>query len=369
MTAGRPENAPDAVKPFPNLSTRRSAAGDRRDTVLMISSRDDGHVDVVAEELRNRSVPVIRFEPDSFPCRATLSYTIDPAGHREILSVGGATYDLGSVRSVWYKRPAEVAPPRDLAAQDLVYAYDQCSKFVTGVWGALADRFWINPPAAGWFANHKPAQLVLAQRLGFTVPVTLMTNDPDDLVAFAEARGGEFIFKPFAQFVGNAEEGRLMALYTNRLTIDRITNLEGLRITPGIFQENITKRVEVRATVIGDRVLAAEIHSQQSERSKDDWRRYDVPNTPYLPHELPSRVEQMCRDLVRTLGLCFGCIDLILTPSGDYVFLEINPEGQWYWIEQLTGMPLLDSFVEMLIQARPDYVTGASSALQTPFAQ
>ena len=56
--------------------------------------------------------------------------------------------------------------------------------------------------------------------------------------------------------------------------------------------------------------------------------------------DLPERVSEACRDLVQRLGLAFGAIDLLQTTSEEYVFLEVNPNGQWHWLEQITGVRL-----------------------------
>lgn len=115
------------------------------------------------------------------------------------------------------------------------------------------------------------------------------------------------------------------------------------------MQEYISKRVELRVTVVGSRVFAAEIHSQVNSSTKHDWRRYDLDRTPHMRHPLPPSVEACCVQLVQTLRLNFGAIDMIVTPSGEYVFLEINGNGQWGWIEDLTGLPIADAIVELLV--------------------
>jgi MvdD-like protein with pre-ATP grasp domain len=340
------------------LNLGPSAQSDRT-AVLIITQDIDQHADLVVQELKKRSVPVIRFEPARFPCETSLCYSLGIQGQRQTMFVEGIDHDLSSVRSVWYMHPGLVQPPPELEPDDLLFATQESAIFLAGMWGLLADRFWVNPVEAGRFGNYKGVQLALARTVGFKVPLTLMTNRPEEVAPFAEACGGDFVYKGFTQPHRYTDDGRVLGLFTNRLTVERLANLEGLRISPGIFQEYVEKSVEIRATVIGHRIFAAEIHSQLSERSKEDWRRYDVPNTPYLQHDLPPDVERKCHELVRALGLRFGCIDLILTPSGEYVFLEINPEGLWYWIERLTGLPLLENFLEMLIQGRSDYATPA----------
>jgi glutathione synthase/RimK-type ligase-like ATP-grasp enzyme len=116
-----------------------------------------------------------------------------------------------------------------------------------------------------------------------------------------------------------------------------------------IFQAYVPKRLEVRVTVVGSAIFPAEIHSQQTHRTRHDWRRYDHGETPYLPHALPGHVAERCLRLVAELGLCYGAIDLVLTPDGRYVFLEINPNGQYLWIEHATGMPISGAVCDLLL--------------------
>ena len=129
--------------------------------------------------------------------------------------------------------------------------------------------------------------------------------------------------------------------------------VDACKTVPCVFQEYIPKDIEIRATVVGEQVFAAEIHSQTSQRTKHDWRRYDLENTLHKPHELPIEVRGACVGITRHYGLEFGAIDLILTPEKKYVFLEINPNGQWAWIEVLTGLPISDAIAQSL--ANPPY--------------
>lgn len=120
-----------------------------------------------------------------------------------------------------------------------------------------------------------------------------------------------------------------------------------------MFQELIEKAFEVRVTVVGKQVFATEIHSQQSQRTKDDWRRYDLENTPHKEHVLPSEIESACLNLTRHYSLAFAAIDIIVTPKGKYVFLEINPNGQWLLLEKLTGQPISEALAQMLVRGAP----------------
>ena len=124
--------------------------------------------------------------------------------------------------------------------------------------------------------------------------------------------------------------------------------LTGLALAPVTFQEKVEKVSDIRVTVVGDDVFAAEILSQGRESSKVDWRATDDPNLEHRVHELPSALVSRCRRLVSHLGLNFGALDLALKPDGTYVFFEINPNGEWLWLEDQLGFPLSERIATWL---------------------
>ena len=142
-----------------------------------------------------------------------------------------------------------------------------------------------------------------------------------------------------------------MGIYTHRVEEEHLQNLEGVRHVPCMFQERVEKKFELRITVVGKQIFTAEIHSQLSPRTRDDWRRYDLQNTPHRVHDLPPAIAESCFNLLSHYQLNFGAIDMIVTPDDRYVFLELNPNGQWLWIEHLTHMPITAAIADMLIRA------------------
>ena len=216
----------------------------------------------------------------------------------------------------------------------------------------ILQTFWFGDPEAIRVANRKPYQLMLAKELGFSIPQTLVTNSPDAAKQFAESLDSDIAIKPmWAAGIVMEEEGveRGVSIYTKRLSkAEFLGNLPSVKNCPLILQSYVEKDFELRITVVGEKVFACAIRSQASEKTKEDWRRYDLPNTPHSEFELPSEVRQKCIDLVKRLGLSFGCIDMIVTPKGEYIFLEINPNGQWLWIEHLTGMPISQAIADLL---------------------
>lgn len=144
-----------------------------------------------------------------------------------------------------------------------------------------------------------------------------------------------------------------MALFNRRLDKQTVVSFLGrLKNCPVILQPYIEKLFELRITVVGEKVFPCAIHSQNSQRTLEDWRRYDLSNTPHKIYPLPPNIEGLCVNLVKALELKFGCIDMIVTPDKEYIFLEINPNGQWLWIEQLTGLPISQTLAELLIAGK-----------------
>ena len=138
--------------------------------------------------------------------------------------------------------------------------------------------------------------------------------------------------------------------YTEPVRPRDLLHVEDLRLCPLLVQPYVPKRLELRVTVVGHQVFAAAIDSQATNHTRLDWRRYDDAGTPIAPFALPGEVANRCRALVHELGLRYGAIDLVLTPDDRFVFLEINPNGQYLWIELATDLPISDAIADHLLE-------------------
>jgi glutathione synthase/RimK-type ligase-like ATP-grasp enzyme len=211
--------------------------------------------------------------------------------------------------------------------------------FVPAPWSILADR------------QAKLRQLSLAGRLGFAIPPTLVTNDPSQFLAFYREQEGRCITKHLST-KSLFDSGLLeqFVRYTEPVTHRDLRSLGAIRLCPVLVQGYVPKQVELRVTVVGERVFAAEIHSQAAAHTAHDWRRHHAERAPCLVHALPDEVAQRCLRMTAELGLRYGAVDLILTPDGEYVFLEINPGGEYHWIEVYTGLPITQAICALLIE-------------------
>jgi len=132
-----------------------------------------------------------------------------------------------------------------------------------------------------------------------------------------------------------------------------LEDLSGLNLCPATFQELLTKSLEIRVTVIGRRVMSASIDSQVSARATHDWRRDGIRMLQdWQPYQLPLDVEEKILRLMDYFSLNYGAIDVILTPDDRHVFLELNPCGEFFWLERAPGLPISDAIADLLVSAR-----------------
>ena len=317
--------------------------------ILIVTCRKDQTADLVMGKLQRRGLAIHRFDPADFPSRATLSQSFDSPGSGSMrLQVDGTTLDLLQLRSAWFRRPGAPTPHADVCDPELrAYLAAECAQRLDDAWSSLTCSCVPAIPTVIARASLKAAQLGIAQELGFEIAPTLFTHDPQAALEFHRRHEGRIVSK----LAGPAFNDRFLqrwVRYTEPVSARDLCAFESLRFGPVVLQAWVPKRIELRVTVVGDHVFTAEIHSQDRARTRVDWRRYDLARTPHRIHDLPKAVAQRCIALTRRLGLRYGAIDLVLTPDGRTVFLEINPNGQFHWIEQLTGLAISEALADLL---------------------
>jgi hypothetical protein len=319
--------------------------------ILILTEPRDPHAHAVEVKLRQRGASVCRFDWSEFPGTTSLS-TEYRAGRKHVwLKRGGERLDLTRCTAGWLRRPNKPLAPGHIADPLLrTYAEEECMRILQDTWNALDIPWLPGPIHAIRRADNKQLQLQLATQLGMEIPPTLVTSDPDEFLEFYRQHGGHLIDKfPSTTMAASQRTGGTLMRYTQAVTTRDVGYARRLRHSPMLFQAQVPKRFELRITVVGDQVLAAEIHSQATRRTQLDWRHYDWGHTPYRVHHLPEPLRRACLAMVASLGLRFGAIDMIVTPDGRYVFLEINPNGQWLWIQDETGLPIAEAICTTLL--------------------
>lgn len=324
-------------------------------SILIITHSDDNDsVARVIETIASKGGHTIRFDTDRYPTDVRLTSYYGASGDERLtLANEDGEFDLREVTAIWHRRI-------NFGAQLLAGLDKQLRHASLGEASAAAHGLLASLKAFRWddvrnirYAENKQLQLQVARELGLETPRTLTTNDPAAVRAFAKNCEGGMITKMLSSFA-IYEEGKELVVFTNAVKPEDLEDLSGLSLCPATFQELLNKSLEIRVTVVGNRVMSAAIDSQVSTRATHDWRRDGVRMIQDWQHyQLPLDVEEKLLRLMDHFSLNYGAIDIILTPDGRHVFIELNPCGEFFWLERAPGLPISDAIADLLLEHSP----------------
>lgn len=319
--------------------------------ILIFSEETDVHFQRVRRELEAKCDYAV-VNTSKFPRQTQISYEFGEKSKPNVeFVIDGRKVSGDDVRAIWYRRtPPPISTLTSVHLQE--YVGKESQLFLDALPSMMDRAFWLSNPNSVRIASLKPHQLILASSLGLTIPESFfgnLTSNAKKLVSKNESSIVKAINMPSVAVKGN-DSCDCFSFFTRSVTRGTmIENIDQVQNCPVIMQPYIDKEFELRITVVGEQVFACAIHSQMTSSTKEDWRQYDLKNTPHEAFELPDTIRTKLVELVKDLGLVFGCIDMIVTKTGEFIFLEINPNGQWLWIQELTGMPIAEAIAQLLL--------------------
>ncbi|MCH8805657.1 MAG: hypothetical protein IH986_06170 [Planctomycetes bacterium] len=312
--------------------------------LLVLTNGRDATADYLISTLAHSHVPLLRIDTDTILNTATFSYR----SGEPIFRCGGQRYAPSDFSNVWYRRPERLKSLKFDDSPEGRYALDECTEAFEGILAHIPPSKWMNHPAANAHASHKIEQLTTARTLGFRVPDTIVTQDGAALRRFLEEHHGRIIVKPMAGGLierGTNETDSL--IYTNPLRPKDLADLADLASCPTLFQEYVDKQCDIRITVVDARVHAVELRADDMDgRQRCDIRRNNMQDVAYRELVPPGDVTEPIQRLMNHYNLRFAAIDMAVATSGDWYFLEVNPNGQWAWLDLSCAVNIAASFVE-----------------------
>ncbi|BAB78095.1 MvdD family ATP-grasp ribosomal peptide maturase (plasmid) [Anabaena sp. FACHB-709] len=318
--------------------------------VLIIThSHDNESISLVTQAIESQGGKAFRFDTDRFPTEVQLDIYYSNT-EKCVLVADDQKLDLNEVTAVWYRRIAiggKIPPTMD---KQLRQASIQESRATIQGMIASIRGFHLDPVPNIRRAENKQLQLQVARKIGLDTPRTLTTNNPQAVKEFAAECQQDVITKMLSSFAIYDEKGGEQVVFTNPVKSEDLENLEGLRFCPMTFQEKIAKVLELRITIVGKSILTAAVNSQALDKSRYDWRKQGVALLDaWQTHTLPQDVADKLLQLMAHFGLNYGAIDVILTPDNRYVFLEVNPVGEFFWLERCPGLPISQAIAKVLL--------------------
>jgi hypothetical protein len=314
-------------------------------TVLILTQDFDPTVDPVIHSLKAREARVVRVDLSYFPRTLTLT-TSDFDGERRLLRHRDREVDLDRLCGVWYRRPTAFEFGERMGEAERQFALSEALHGIGGILRAT-DCLWVNRPDIDAVAELKPYHLGLAKQLGMRVPRTLLTNDPEEVAALLERAERPIVYKALTGGVIHYPGAFPNGLLTTVVGDEILDHLDRVRHTMCVFQEYVDKAYQVRLTVIGNTYFPVTIRSQDVDTTKVDWRGENhLSYGDYRP--LPDEMVKATQALLAELGVVYAAVDFIVTPSGEYVFLEVNPGGQFMWMQHDLNLPFSDHVADLL---------------------
>lgn len=313
--------------------------------ILILTSADDATTDHVTANLRRSEF--LRLNSEELPSILTLEST----STRSVIAVRGRRYLPTDFTGVWYRRPKAIHLKHRAPSAERTHAGAEFTAALEGFLALIAEKKWINHPGRNALAGHKLEQVQRASSCGLRVPLTLITQDPKALRKFWDDCEGEVIIKPLSTgYLERVKPSNDSLIYTNALRLSDLRHTSMLRRCPTLFQERIIKSADIRVTIIDQDLQAVEMTAQDDGEARLDIRRNNMADVTHRPVQLPAKVSRQLRRLVTTYGLRFAAIDLLRDIDSNYVFLEINPNGQWAWLDLVGASNSRDPLIAALKQ-------------------
>ena len=314
---------------------------------ILIISSDYDHILVhrVIEYLHNQNAQVIYFKSEDL-ISSDNNFYFEVNESKSTLIYDGVELDLGAINAVWYRRPHIFFKEKAKNINQTEISKESMS-ISSLIWGIIDDDKFLNSTNRIKYSDNKFRQLIIASKLGFITPVSLVSNNGNKIKEFASKNK-----KIVCKFI-QAEltlDNKLRNISTNSLeekTIDKFLQ-NRKKFFPGIYQNFIPKKREWRVTIVGEKVFSATVYTDN--QSSEDWRVYqDTDHVKFKAETLDKKYTDKLKEMLKIFNLRFGAFDLIETPEGEIVFLELNPNGQYGWLEDELGLPISEAIANELI--------------------
>lgn len=238
------------------------------------------------------------------------------------------------IDAIYYRKP--MLP--DLSVYDSKY-HNMISRDIITLINGIVDAFdgvVLSRPSLLKKSENKVFQIRIANKVGFKFPKTSIGTSNNDINNIIDI---ESIIKPLTT-------GKIIDVdkceIIQTCKIDEYIN-DDIALTPLYVQKYIEKKYEVRVTIVDAEVFAVKIMAFNDV----DWR-IDQSNNKYELIDIPKEIKEKCLKMMDIMNLKFGAFDFIVDRNENYIFLEVNPNGQWLWLEKLLGLEISNKIINYL---------------------
>ncbi len=315
--------------------------------VLLVTNDQDVHADAVESWLMKWSVPYFRFHPDEFATRYTFTFSHRQSETSFCIKDNNTEKDFtpNDVGCVWYRRAKAPLTHPKTALDSQKFFFEELSASISSIYASLSKAIWVNKISDVSYANDKITQLTVAAKLGLKVPLTIVTNNIEEAFRFYQSQKYGCIVKSFRPTLVGENTRVFTHKFESNLLIEDFSSIEA---APTKLQEFIDKKSDIRVTVVGQKIFACRIYSQDFDKTKVDFRCADMFDLTHEIFELPEKLKTQILEYSRYFNLLSCEFDFVENQDGQFVFLECNPNGQWLWVEIVAKLNISGVMAKLL---------------------
>lgn len=316
--------------------------------LLLTHSGDFFTVDRVQLALKNLGLYPIRINTDLYPQETQINITIHEGLPKVTIHTAEEIVDIYDVQGVWLRRIWSPQIDKEVEEPFRAMCINESQNVFKGILPLLEHAIWVDPLDKIVFASNKIYQLKLAVTCGLDIPSTLISNESQKVLDFYKAEKN--IIAKMTTQTGYGMKSSAMTMATYQVQEEHLDSLESLRYCPMVFQKEIDKAYELRIVYVAGDFFIGAIDASQTQAGQTDWRKTKVDETQWTQAKLPDDIKEKIKRLMTALGLLFGVIDMIKTPEDAYVFLEVNPTGEWGMLERDLHLPISEAIAHTIYQ-------------------
>lgn len=315
--------------------------------ILCITHSQDFYtIDIVQNALTNLGFQSIRLNVDEFAINYKIHYNIIDGQTRYRLTTEDLSIESSEITAVWYRKLWDLEAPEDLDPNYKLVILKEYRTYLQLFFDSLKNVYWINDMKTDHaVGSNKMHQLEVAHNIGLQIPKTTISNEPAVVRTFSKSCPNGTIMKLHGALAKSMDAQ--LFLPTIRLSDKDLDNLADLSYCPMIFQEYIDKMYELRIIYVEGIFFAGKI---QHTEVQVDWRIAQGIESVWERYQLPNEITNKLRRMMQCLHLPFGAIDMIRNKEGAYVFLEVNPQGEWGMLQRELGYQIGETLAEKLIE-------------------
>lgn len=317
---------------------------------LILTNSEDATADYLCHRLGGAGIDFVRLDTDASLSSLGLSLQDGDLS----LSIGGRRLRAQEIGALVYRRPKPFHAPVDGDDYQRRHASNEWAEAVEGFLAHVPPSKWLNHPVRSFQASHKVHQLTRAQGCGLRVPPWIVTTDAEEAEGFLNAHGTGVVAKPLASgFIERDDAVDDSLIYTCAVDDSHLALFDRLPGCPVLFQARVVKEVDVRMVIVDDQTVAVSLRATGEDGSQRlDIRRDNMRNVQYELVAVPAHVELAVKELMQEYGLRFGALDFAIDSAGEWMFFEVNPNGQWAWLDLAGACDIGALFIDALRRPR-----------------